>query len=152
MNYIPSKLHLLPLVALLASPLILAVEEETESPEPVCLDSSRVRNFDPLSDEHLFVEERTNEFYLITLDHSCFGLRNARVIAFKDNTRRICSDDNFVDIVVRDMGRATSCGIDNIEAVENKEVAEAMVAELEQAEDEANAAEKAAKEAEKASD
>lgn len=140
MKLIRNSSLILLLAALLASPLTFA-EDEDAGDAKVCIDTGRVRNFDGLTDDYLFIEESSDEFYLITLKHSCFGMRNARIIAFKDTMRRVCSDDNFADVVIRDMGRATSCSIDNIEKVADKAAAEALVAEREQAEDAAEAAE-----------
>lgn len=53
-----------------------------------------------------------------------------------DSMRRVCSDDNFAEIVIRDMGRSMSCNIGDIERVESKEAAKAIVAEREQARNE----------------
>ena len=89
----------------------------------------------------LFIEINSKEMYLLETRSICFGLRNARVIAFKDMSRRVCSDDNFVEVVVRDMGRTSSCRISGIQPVDSKDQARAIV-------DERVAAERAAKDAE----
>jgi len=116
------------LAAVVVAPFTFAEDEAAEDAK-VCIDTARVSNFDPLSDKYLFLEERSKNFYLITMKNNCFGLRNARVIAFKDSLRRACSDDNFAEIVVRDMGRPMSCRIGNIERVEDKATAKALIAE-----------------------
>ena len=134
------------LVALLAAHPSLAEEENTEGAaaddEKVCFQSNRVRNFDGLNDDFLFLEVSSSERYLLETRSICFGLRNARVIAFKDTSRRICSDDNFVEILVRDMGRTSSCRIAGIQPVDSKDQARAIVAER-------VAAKRAAREADK---
>lgn len=136
---------LLALITILVAPCAAVADDEaspdvdTEADtevEKVCLDSIRVRNFDGLSDFYLYVEQSRDELYLITMRHRCIGLRNANVFVFKDGKRRICSDDNFAEIVIRDMGRAMSCNIGNIERVESKEAAKAIVEEREQARNE----------------
>ena len=105
------------------------VEDAAAEDKATCFYSNRVRNFDGLNDDFLFIEVNSNERYLLKTRSICFGLRNARVIAFKDTSRRICSDNNFVEILVRDMGRTTSCRIDGIEPVESKDQARAIVEE-----------------------
>ena len=102
-----------------------AADEE----EKVCINSRQVNSFDALDDEHVLVEESVKDYYLLTMDHRCPGLRHANGIAFKDTTSRICSD-GFGDIVFRDMGRMlTRCRIGPIERVADKDEAEALIAE-----------------------
>ena len=119
------------LAALFAAQGSLADDENTEgteaADEKVCFDSNRVRNFDGLDDDFLFIEVNSNDMYLLEMRSTCFGLRNARVIAFKDTSRRICSDDNFVEILVRDMGRTSSCRLSGIEPVDSKDQARSIV-------------------------
>ena len=137
MNY--RHLIVLGLAISLSGPALAADEAENEeatedaiADEKVCLNPGQVRNFDALTDEHVFVEESGREYYLLTLKHRCFGLKHANAIAFKDTMSRICSN-GFSDIVHRDMGRSfQSCRIGTIEPVENKEAAEALIAEREE--------------------
>lgn len=124
-------------VVLLASQTAFA-EDETDpavdaEPERACFNTDRVRNFDGLSDNFLYIEIKSTEMYLLSLRNPCFGLRSARVIAFKDTLRRICSDDSFVDIVIRDVSRPMSCRVENIERVESKAEAQAVAADREAA-------------------
>ena len=132
------------LATLLAAPAALAEDENPEGSavdgEKICFDSARIRNFDGLNDDFLFVQINSNEMYLLKTRSICFGLRNARVIAFKDSPRRICSDDNFIEVLVRDMGRTSSCRIEGLEPVDSKDQARAIV-------DEHVAAKRAAKDA-----
>jgi len=127
--------QILLLVSLLASPFVIAADENASEAAKVCIDTTRVRNFDPISDDFLFIEERTNQFYLITMRNSCFDLRNARAIAFTENLRRVCSGDNFADIVISSMGRPMSCRIGDLEKVENKQAAVAIAEERKAAKD-----------------
>jgi hypothetical protein len=64
--------------------------------------------------------------------NNCFGMRNARVIAFKDSLRRICSTDNFAEVLFRDGGRSMACRIATIEKVADKDTATALIAERDQ--------------------
>ena len=118
-------------ITLLAAHTSLAEDADTEvaaaDNDNVCFDSHRVRNFDGLNDDFLFIELNSKEMYLLETRSFCFGLRNARVIAFKDTPRRVCSDDNFVEVVVRDMGRTSSCRISGIEPVDSKDQARTIV-------------------------
>ena len=118
---------------LLAAPVVLAEGENSEevaaNDENICFNSSRVRNFDGLNDEFLFVEVNSTEMYLLRTRSVCFGLRNAGVIAFEDTSKRTCSNDKFIEILVRDMGRTSTCRIAGFERVESKDQARAIVAE-----------------------
>ena len=117
------------LAALLMAPQIGFAEDESEV---LCFNSDRIRNFDGLSDNYLYIEIKSTEMYLMSMQHQCFGLKSAQVFAFKDTMRRVCSNDSFTEIVVNDIG-ATTCRIDTFEKVESKEAAKALVAEREQA-------------------
>ena len=129
-------------VVLLASHTALA-DDETDStveaePERACFSTDRIRNFDGLSENFLYIEIKSTEMYLLSLRNRCFGLRSAKVIAFKDTLRRVCSDDRFVDIVIRDMSRPMVCRIENIERVESKAEAQALAADREAAKEAEN--------------
>ena len=120
------------LVLATASPALHAADEagaEQAPDEKVCLNSNLVRNFDALSDEHIFVEERNKEFYLLTMRNRCFDLRHAHTIALKDVSSRICSD-GFGEVIYRTTltGPFESCFIDTVEKVDNKNAAKELVA------------------------
>lgn len=136
MNYRMSGTASAALAAFLMTAQVGFAEEDAavsnEEPEVICFNADRIRNFDGLSDKFLYIEVKTTERYLMTMQHQCFGLKSAQIFAFKDTLRRICSNDNFTDIVVNDTGQ-TTCRIDTFERVESKEVAKAIVAEREQA-------------------
>ena len=128
------------LAALLMAPQISFAEEDATAgaeaePEVVCFNSDRVRNWDGLSDDYLFIEIKSDERYLMTMKSRCFGLKGAQVFAFKDTMRRVCSDDSFTEIVIRDMGSPMRCSIDTFEKVESKAAAEELVAERERTKD-----------------
>ena len=107
-------------------------EATEESSEKICISSNLVRNFDGLDDQHVFVEERSKNYYLLTMRQRCSGLRNAQAIGLKDTTSRICSG-GFGEIVFRERGIGPNrCRIEKIERVENKDDARAIVAEREQ--------------------
>ena len=130
-RFIPVTLILLGSVPALADEHASdATSEETD--EKVCINTGLVRNFDALSDEHVYVEERGRQGYLLTTRNKCSGLRFANVIAFKDTTSRMCSK-GFGEIVHGEsgIGRLT-CRVDTIERVENKDDARAIVAERKQ--------------------
>jgi hypothetical protein len=108
-------------------------EESEDESERVCIDSRLVDNFDGLTDKHVFVEERRNQYYLLTMKHRCFGLRNAHTIGLKDTTNRICSNRVGGEVIFRDMGSGVrKCFIDTIVPAENKDAARAIVDEQEQ--------------------
>ena len=119
--------------------------EDIAADEKVCISSNLVRNFDGLDDRHVFVEERTKNYYLLTMRHRCNGLRNANAIGLKDTTSRICSG-GFGEVVFRERGIGPNkCRIETIERVENKDEARAIIAEREQWKKEQKEKEKAEK-------
>lgn len=124
----------LSLITLVVSASVSAQDEDEKSADDgkkVCVNARLVDNFDALSDRYVYVEARGNDFYLFTMKGNCFGLRNAKGIALKDTTSRICSD-GFGEIVYRDMGNTRSCRSGKIENVESKDDAKALVGQLEQ--------------------
>ena len=105
---------------------------EDEQPEKVCINSNLIRNFDGLDDEHVFVEQSGKDYFLLTMRRRCTGLRSAQAIALNDTTSRICSG-GFGEVIFRESGIGrTTCRIDKIERVENKDDARAIVAERKQ--------------------
>lgn len=108
-------------------------EEASESVDKVCINSRLVKGFNALDDQHIFIEERMNEFYLITLRSRCLGLDFVHAIGFKDTTSRICSK-GFGEIVYRDRvsRQLEKCFIDTIEPVVSKDEAKEIIAAREE--------------------
>jgi len=133
---------LLSLPAILLASVVANAEDdaatESEAAENICFNSDRVQTFDGLSDNYLFIEINNKDQFLLTMRNRCFGLRNSQVIAFKNTMRRVCSNDNFTEILVSDMGRRTTCRVNGIERVESKEEAKTLVADREAAADDSD--------------
>ena len=131
-----TRMTLLAAAALAFSPAIADKHEKAEpagvedarAEERVCFNRRTVDSFEGLSDKHVVIEERGNDFYLLTMRNRCSGLEDARGIGIKDTMSRICSN-SFAEIIYRDMGRMERCRIGDIERVESKEEAKALVAE-----------------------
>lgn len=106
------------------------IEEEISTdappPEPACFNVRDIDNFDALNDSFVYVSGRRNQHYLLTMQRSCFGLRNARGIAISNQINRICSN-SFGEISYRDFDTVVKCGIRQIEAVADKDAARALV-------------------------
>ena len=102
--------------------------EEAPVEERACFNRRQVRSFDGLSDKHVYIREGTNDHFLLTMRNRCSGLRDAHGIGIKDTMSRICSN-SFAEIIFRDMGRIERCRIGDIERVQDKDEAEALVAE-----------------------
>lgn len=110
----------------------VAPDADETSEQKICINSNRVRNFDGLSDQHVFIEEGGGNYYLLTMRGRCSGLRNAQVILIKETMSRVCSR-GFGEVIYKDFGMGRrSCRIDTIERVENKDEARAMIAEREE--------------------
>ena len=112
-----------------AVPAVADEHASEEAAEKVCIKSDLVRNFDALDDQHVFIQERSRNYYLLTMRNRCAGLRHAQVIALSDTTSRICSG-GFGELYFRESGIGRlNCRIDTIEPVENKDEAHAIVDE-----------------------
>ena len=97
------------------------------SAEPGCFSIRRVRNFDGLHNEYLYLEEAGGSHYLVTMFRSCLGLRNAQAIAIDSHQDRVCSNSQ-ADVTFRGVGgRRESCLIRTVEEVEDKDAARALV-------------------------
>jgi hypothetical protein len=94
--------------------------------EEACFYVRDIDDFDALSDEFVLVEGRGDENYLLTMWAGCFGLEGAVGIAVSSPMSRVCSTSG-AEIRYRGLGRLETCRIRAVEAVESKEVAEALV-------------------------
>ncbi len=93
------------------------------STEPGCFSVRGIRNFSPLSDEALYVDGGRGNHFLLTMDRSCFGLRNAQGIAIDNHMDRVCSNSQ-ARVTYRGVGRSVeSCRIRTVEAVEDRAAA-----------------------------
>jgi hypothetical protein len=129
------------LFGLLICSLAMAEEKKAAEVEKssanVCVNSRTIRNFDAITDEHIYVEESGKKYYLFTMKNRCPGLRYSFTIAIKDTTSRVCSKA-FGEVVYKDRGqRLMSCRIDTIETVESKEEARALVEQRKKDKDQA---------------
>ncbi len=79
-----------------------------------------------IDDSFVYLSGRRNQHYLLTMQRSCSGLRNARGIAISNQINRICSN-SFGAITYRDFDTVVRCGIRQIEAVADKDAARALV-------------------------
>ena len=95
--------------------------------EPGCFNVRNVRNFSPIDDNHIAVEERRDQWFLLTMDRGCFGLRNAQGIAIDNVMNRVCSNSQ-ARVTFRGVGRAVeSCRVREVESVEDLEAARTIV-------------------------
>jgi hypothetical protein len=94
--------------------------------EEACFYVRDIDDFDALSDGFVLVEGRGDENYLLTMWAGCFGLEGAIGIAVSSPMSRVCSTSG-AEIRYRGLGRLETCRIRAVEAVESKEVAEALV-------------------------
>ncbi len=91
--------------------------------EEACFNSRNARNFDAISNDFIYVEERRGNHFLLTMDGSCFGLRGAQGIAISNQMSRVCSRD-FARVTYRGLGQVESCRIRRVERVDSKAAAE----------------------------
>lgn len=91
-----------------------------------CFNTSAVRNFAALDDKHVYLRAGRDEHFLLTMLHSCSGLRNAFEMGIAEQFGRVCSN-TLSSVIYRSFGRAERCGIGRVEAVGSKELAIALV-------------------------
>jgi len=128
---------LLAAIAILATAGTVADENsgDAEAAEPgqPCLNRRDIRNFDAMDNEHVYAEAGGGRRYLFTMEKGCFGLRGANAIGISDTTSRICANSQAT-ITYREAARTLRrCRIRNIETVENKDAARALLAARRQA-------------------
>ena len=126
-------------LATLTMPALADNEEEPDESkqERVCLISNRVRYIQSLSDQHVYVTESGNQYYLMTMRKRCPGLRDAQYTRLRSTSGRVCAN-GLESIVYRSLRFGGKyCEIYMIERVENKASAEAIIADRQQQKEEA---------------
>ena len=91
-----------------------------------CFHIRQVNSWDAIDRKHIYLREGVNTHYLLTMFSSCQGVRYAKAIALSNHMGRVCPND-FGRITYRDAGMQSSCRIVNVERVESKEAAVALV-------------------------
>ena len=100
-----------------------AGEATADRSDPICLSDYDIRSFNPVDDEFMYVEGRSDTHYLFTLQRGCVGLRSANVIGIPDQPGRICSN-SLNDVIYRDISRGpATCRILDIEQVGSRDEA-----------------------------
>jgi Family of unknown function (DUF6491) len=95
--------------------------------EEACFNVREVRNFTALDDRFVYIEGARDEHYLLTMAGVCIGLEDSFQIAISNELSRVCSID-FGKITYRGLGgRAETCSIREVEAVEDRAAAEQLV-------------------------
>ena len=98
-------------------------EATADRSDPICLSDYDVRSFNPVDDEFMYVEGRSDTHYLFTMQRGCLGLRSAQVIGIPDRPGQICSN-SLDDVIFHDMGRGeVNCRILDIEQVGSRDEA-----------------------------
>jgi len=95
--------------------------------EPACFSARGVRNFSALHNQYVYVQGRGDEHFLLTMERSCFGLRSAEGIAIENHTDRVCSNSQAGVTYRGSGGRLDTCYISEVEAVEDRDAARAIV-------------------------
>jgi hypothetical protein len=91
-----------------------------------CFNIRQVNSWSAIDRDHVYLEERGDDNYLLTLFSSCPGLKFTQVIALSNHMGRMCPND-FGRITFRDAGNVRSCRIDDVERVADKAAAIALV-------------------------
>lgn len=91
-----------------------------------CFRIRNVNSWDAIDDKHIYIKEAVNDHYLLTMFSACHGIKFAQAIALSNTMGRICPND-FGRITYRDGSMRSSCRIDDVERVGNKDEAVSLV-------------------------
>ncbi len=93
----------------------------------VCVRVQQINSYEPIGDHHVVIKVSVSKRYLLTLEEICTGLNFARGITIADTSTQVCND-GFSFLAFQQPGHgARRCRIINLEEVENREAAEALV-------------------------
>jgi hypothetical protein len=99
--------------------------------DDTCFLIRQAQRMSALHDQYVYLEAAGDRHFLLTMRSVCPGLSGARRIAFAFYPREyVCSDD-IVNVVYSPFlaNPPMTCPVGNVEPVENREAAEALVAE-----------------------
>ena len=100
---------------------------KTTEGEKVCIDRRDINSIRALDDDHAFVKVRAGNFYLLTVDKTCAGMKLARAIAIVEDTTRFCGDGfSFLAFEDPTVG-AMRCRVERIEPVADQNAAEELI-------------------------
>ena len=94
--------------------------------QSICLPASVLRNFRALSSQHILLQYDSKTFFLMTMQRSCFGLRDTFRM-YPGRTGKVCSNRNDEIMYEDKLGGVKPCKIDLIDAVENRDAAKALI-------------------------
>ena len=124
-------MRLTTMVSILAA-LVFATgcaSSETSAENPAdreCFNIQSISSWSTLDDKHLYVKGvGAANHYLLTMFSRCPGIRSAQVLAFSNQTNRLCSND-FGRVTYRDGSTPYSCRINDIERVNSRDEAKAI--------------------------
>ena len=116
------------LIGLLAGGAVFAQEEDVveKASADDCFQIRRIDSWSSIDNTHILVRASRDEQYLLTLRSSCRGISRARGIALSNHMGRLCPGD-FGRVTFRSAGMNERCRIENVERVQDKDEAEALV-------------------------
>jgi hypothetical protein len=92
-----------------------------------CFNTNAVRGFDALDDRHVYLRGGARDAnFLLTMQYTCFGLRDAFEMGIRERSGRVCSN-TLSSVLYRFLGRTERCIISRVEAVESKQLAVALI-------------------------
>ena len=94
--------------------------------QSICLPASVLRNFRALSSQHILLQYDSKTFFLMTMQRSCFGLRDTFRM-YPGRTGKTCSNRNDEIMYEDKTGGVKPCKIDLIDAVESRDAAKALI-------------------------
>lgn len=100
--------------------------------QSICLHSSIMRSFRVLSSQHILLRYDTKNYYLVTMQRSCFGLRDTHRI-YPTRSSRICSNRRDEISYEDKLGGVETCMVDTIDYVESRDAAKALIKERKEA-------------------
>lgn len=133
-----SKIRIIAFVFLLSlSSLIVHAQINLElgkarEQQSICLYASTMRDFSVLSSSHILIKYDRKNYYLMTMKRSCFGLRNTSRM-YPSRSSKVCGGRRDEISFEDKLGGVETCMVDNIDHVESRDAAKALIKERKEA-------------------
>jgi uncharacterized protein DUF6491 len=120
-----------PITALACAASVLSGDAGAVDRSPAgktCITRREINAISSLDDRHALARLSAGRLSLLTLDHTCRGLRSARTLVLERSAGRICGDGTSL-LSFEELGVGpTRCRIEKIESVANKAEALELIA------------------------
>jgi hypothetical protein len=100
--------------------------------QSICLHASHLSNFRTLSSQHVLFRYDAKNYYLMTMQRSCFGLRDTSRM-YPSRSSKVCGGRRDEISFEDKLGGVETCQVDTIDYVESRDAAKALIKERKEA-------------------